>query len=589
MIDFNLKVDAMNRISAGEKLSDISAELHVSRATLYSWQKNFNAFGTSGLLPKSRRPLSSPRILAESDVNKIIDTALNNPTLDTRSLLKVIKKQGLTCSLSTVSKYLKKGLLSTPIMRKEYLLNLQDSENESTLTHDMIKGLELLSPHFAERQFIEKSSGIRFLVLIKNWRVGKKILPSLPTWYFVDLHSFHVTAIINDSDFFDSETKEYQQAFSQDSQTLGTWPEDILTPISVWWDVYGKNYGTNPIELLFKKRTFDPVTLNALSQNQNLTDIGLKIIDEPYHLPEAFIRDFELAVGPPYASMMRTLGDSLSVNAKFEKSESELTSNLLVYNWSPLQGLYPNSKVEPEDRVKLPDILLDNPIVTISRYLTSREKGKDLFISLKGLGLPFVRGEEFGARVERKRKGEYLGSIPESILKEERDKLKRIVAIEEEGDPPKFIRVDRPPKNGFQLAHQEINIKDYTNIKDPNSPIRRLSAAIPFTLVYGMLMGGKPKGRTWVCPRCKQKAMRYYKVPAPGHKESNLGYCFSDKGGCNTSTNSINLLNIKKKYLPPQAFKWMLANFDPNEYEVDIEFELLKQDRKMYRSRLRIQ
>jgi hypothetical protein len=143
------------------------------------------------------------------------------------------------------------------------------------------------------------------------------------------------------------------------------------------------------------------------------------------------------------------------------------------------------------------------------------------------------------------------------------------------------IESERLRKNAFSRVQQELDIKKHTNMKDPSCDLRKMNDRVPFKLVYEKLMDEKPKGKYWTCPVCGKQTMSYYPKPNRVHI-NNKGYCHPNQGGCGKSTNSVNLIRLKLRYLFPEALKWLLANYDPVDYGVIPTFCLSDKDKEKY-------
>ena len=567
MIEFEKRDDAVQRVLAGEPLAKVGRSLNVSRGSIYSWLKAYETDGIYGLGHKSTRPHNSSKALGDQDVERIIQRALDYPSKNIRSLRDILSGEGSKVAISTIHKYLSKAKLITSEKRIERLLDDQERKGISSLSKQSLKSLETLCPHFAERNNFEKNPGTKFLVTLKTFRIDNDLRKYIPVWYFIDLHRLMVTAIVNDDEIFDAKQDAYHQQLIPLNERQASWGEEIVTPIAVWRNVYKDALNKSGVELLFLSNLLEERVKSAIVQSHIFSDISFLITNTLSELPTAFLDDLHRLIMNIYNSARPELKNISDKKRRFHILTNEIKTGLIDYNSTPLKYIFPLSKQTPANHSLYTELIKDNPIVSISEYLLHKSEGTTLFNAMH---------ESFEEPSYKMILARY-GLDPAIFENLDADIQSTLV-------PPRygFTRPKVPKLNAFQRAQQNLRITEYTNLKT-SSDLKRLSEKVPFILVYLFLMGELPKGRYFTCPRCNNESMYYYARPKEGYKSANVGQCFKNKGGCNKTTSSINLLYYKSELSPQEAFKWLLANFDAWLWGVDTDFQLSKRDEEEYK------
>ncbi len=76
----SLKIEFVERVTKGERISALCKEFGVSRTTGHKWLKRFREHGYGGLEEQSRRPKSSPLATAEELVVSVLEARDAHPT-----------------------------------------------------------------------------------------------------------------------------------------------------------------------------------------------------------------------------------------------------------------------------------------------------------------------------------------------------------------------------------------------------------------------------------------------------------------------------------------------------------------------------
>jgi hypothetical protein len=567
MIEMEKREKAVRRVLDGEPIAKVGRSLNVSRGSIHSWLNAYKADGSSGLFPKSTRPITGSKSLGDRDVERIIQRALDYPSKNIRSLGDTLADEGSKVAISTIHKYLSRAKLITSEKRIERLLDDQERKGISSLSKQSLESLETHCPHFADRNKFEKTPGTKFLVTLKTFRIDNDLRKYIPVWYFIDLHRLMVTAIVNDDEIFDAKQDAYHQQLIPLNERQASWGEEIVTPIAVWRNVYKDALNKSGVELLFLSNLLEERVKSAIVQSHIFSDISFLITNTLSELPTAFLDDLHRLIMNIYNSARPELKNISDKKRRFHILTNEIKTGLIDYNSTPLKYIFPLSKQTPAYHSLYTELIKDNPIVSISEYLQHKYEGATLF---------YEPDEYFGKPSHKMILARY-GLDPAIFENLDADIQSTLV-------PPRYgyIRPKVPKLNHFQRAQQELRILEYTDLKT-SSDLKRLSEKIPFILVYLCLMRELPQGRYYTCPRCNKKSMYYYARPKEGYKSANIGRCFKNKGGCNKTTSSINLLYYKSELSPQRAFKWFLANFDPWIWGVDTDFQLSKRDEEEYR------
>ena len=613
------KEKAVKRVLDGENITAVSNDIGVTRGSLYTWIERYKSDGFEGLLPRSRRPESSPKSLDDDSVSMIIETTLDNPADDIRSLKLILKDEGLKLPISTIHKYLKRNHISTQKQRKKLLLLWFELEGGEYLGPQRIKGLEALSRHFAEREYIAKKSGENYYVLIEHLKTGSLPYTEIRVWHFIDLHSFHVTSVIEDQNEWGKESRKHYKKFLESNNLREDHENSYCFPIFVWWKAFMEKKDHLPITLILRNNDFFTVSKDKLSSRLRPTNISLVFKEASSTLPWAFISDFRSNFRNKYSNLTLPLSIDEPMQKRYRFFSQYIEHSLTAYNKRKLSALFPMSRATPNNRSNLPEEIKQNPSIELSHFLDSWESGKKLFPLRKNIDL--LSGDDGGwhgtsisaedsMRFGRNgRLDEFSQNNTSELyhLNKRRDSPGEMdddfsAFLSSKGDaetssgrhgrqgvPAKVMaqhelneKAEQLKKNAFIRIKQEIDIKEHTNMDDPTCDLRKMNDKVPFKIVYEKLMDEKPKGKYWTCPRCGKKAMSYYPKPNGKHVNNN-GFCHPDQAGCGNPTNSVNLIKFKLNYQFPQALKWFLANFDPVDYGIMPSFSLSEDDQKKYR------
>ena len=101
----------------GANVSALCRRFEVGRTAAYRWLKRLETQGVSGLVDRSRRPLSSPRRTPEAMEAQVLAVRRDHPTWGGRKIERVLKDQGVgdRPSVSTITEILRRhGLLDGP-------------------------------------------------------------------------------------------------------------------------------------------------------------------------------------------------------------------------------------------------------------------------------------------------------------------------------------------------------------------------------------------------------------------------------------------------------------------------------------------
>ncbi len=567
MIGIGKRDKAVQRVLNGEPISKVAKSLNVSRGSIYSWLKAYEIGGLTGLIHKRSRPHNSSSKLDDLATDIICQTALDHPSENIRALKEILFLEGFKYSISTIHKYLKIANIVSMENRVNRLLLYQEHEGVSSLSKKSLEALEKHCSHFADREKFEKLPGTKFLVTLRVFRVDKDYRNEIPVWFFVDLHRMMVTAIVDDQMTFDKKLDSQHEQLIPENSRHSSWGYEVMTPLTVWWNVYGEVLDRSSVKLLFPQSTLDEENKLKIAESQILSEIDLHIVKSFSELPAAFLHDFQSRIGKIYVNTLREVKDISDRKRRFNILTNELKDGLLEYNSTPIKKIFPMSQQKPKDRSPFSSLMIANPITKISEYLKHEYDGSDIF---------YVPGENWNSAYKNMAIASH-NFDPSIFGNLDADVRRTLLPPRSLNDKPKIQR-----KNTFQMAYQELHIREYTNLKG-SSDLNRLSNKIPFILVYLLVIGEIPKGRYYTCPNCNKNSMYYYAEPKAGHKYANVGQCFKNRGGCDKTTNSINLLYYKLNYSPQQAFKWLLANFDSWMWGVDTDFQLSEQDMDRYR------
>jgi len=587
--EYNKEI-AVKRVAAGEQITKVCHDIGVSRGSLHTWIKRYNKDGVDGLLPLSRRPKSNPNSLDKDSISIIYNTALDNPADDIRSLKKILDNKGHPFSISTIHKYLNNSKISTLGERKILLLLWLELDGEENLGAQRVRGLETLSRHFAERNNIAARSGEKYYVSIEYLQTGSQPHTEIRVWHFIDLHSFHVTSIIEDHNEWDDESRDHYKKFIASSGIREDHAWHYCFPIIVWWKAYVEKQNPSSISLILSSTDFFTVSEENLSLQLASTNISLKFVETGSTLPWAFISDFRLNFRKKYRDLTLHLSVDEPTHKRHKYFSKYIGRSLLAYNETELPALFPMSHQSPNDRSGLPDHFKHNPSIELSQFLNSWGNNSELFNTSNSqessTEWPDDSGDWYATHSENEASDHRFGrsgknSRSNAPLDIEPDD---IFHIDAEQLREREEKVEQLKKNAFKRVQQEKDIKKNTDMKDPNCDLRRMNDRVPFKLVYEKLMSEKPEGKHWICPRCGKQTMTYYPKPNGIHV-NNLGFCHHNQGGCGNPTNSVNILYLKRRYKPPQALKWLLANYNPEDYGVHPDYYLFDDDRKKYRHR----
>lgn len=124
-----------------------------------------------------------------------------------------------------------------------------------------------------------------------------------------------------------------------------------------------------------------------------------------------------------------------------------------------------------------------------------------------------------------------------------------------------------PRTDGMKKYRQQKTIKERTDINDPNSEIRIISAKIPMREVYEKLRAGSTIGKKWECPKCRKETLKYF-------NDTNKVKCFPDDGGCGFHGDSIQLVNVVKGFDPIKTFNWFHCNFIVQNYDIESDYDI---------------
>jgi transposase len=514
MISLEKREKAVLRVLGGEKISTVGRSLNISRGSIYSWVKAYQRKGFTGLLNKSTRAHSPAGTLDDESIDQIIQTSFDYPGENIRSLKDILEKDGYKYSLSTIHKYLKRTNIVSTDDRINRLLLYSELEGISTLSKHRLETLKTFSPHFADRLKLAEKAGTKFLVMHKRYSVGKPVTEEVPIWYFIDLRSLYVTAIVDDHLSFDPELTSKHEQFTPLNERCYPWGDDVITPLKVWWEVYGEVLERSSVNLIFLKNALGENSKSLIKKHPTLSELDIEIASSLSGIPMSFVYDFQQMDGKVYLRTRPEL-DNIGVRKRrFQILANEIKDCILDFNSTPLKHAFPMSKRKPIDGSPFDTIMLQNPSIKLGDYLTHKTEGSDLFYS---------HDENFNS--------DYMNMAlashhfdPALLTNLHEDVRETLIPPRLINNGPKIKK-----KNAFQRGNQEIQIKEYTFLKT-TSDLKRLSEKIPFILVYLLVMGELPQSGLFICPRCKKKAMVYYPKPKEGYKSANIGHCFTKKG-----------------------------------------------------------
>lgn len=140
----SLKQEFINRaLLKEEPFSRLCAEYHISRKTGYRLLNRYKKEGSSGLLPHSKKPLSSPFKTSPAVEGLLITTRLEQPTWGARKIIRYLNNKGITNlpSASTITEIFKRNnLISIEESLKRKKLIRFERENPNDLWQIDFKG-----------------------------------------------------------------------------------------------------------------------------------------------------------------------------------------------------------------------------------------------------------------------------------------------------------------------------------------------------------------------------------------------------------------------------------------------------------------
>lgn len=140
----SLKQEFINRALAKEEsFSSLCAEFRISRKTGYRLLNQYKAEGLSGLLPRSKKPLSSPFKTKPAIEEQLISIRIKQPTWGARKIIRYLNEKGITDlpAASTVTEILKRNnLISIEESLKRKKLIRFERENPNDLWQIDFKG-----------------------------------------------------------------------------------------------------------------------------------------------------------------------------------------------------------------------------------------------------------------------------------------------------------------------------------------------------------------------------------------------------------------------------------------------------------------
>ena len=571
MLSFSKKKEAIERAQAGHSIAKIARSLDVSRGSIYSWVKAHESKGDFGLLPKNTSPHHKPKSLTAEEIDKILNFALDYPRENIRALKKILSSAGDDYSISTIHKYLKKPNL---VGTQERISRLLLYNEVDYLSETRKQQLKLLCPRFADADKLATRPGSKFLVSLKKMAVGGKNKSELPVWFFVDLYRLFVTAIVDDSYSLSDIQKTQLEAWIPTAAHKDNWGTELVVPVTTWMNVFGGSSSVSPIQLVFMSNTLEERVKSRFVQEGTFPGIVIESPADNSTIPVSFFNDFQRESGKAFLNIRPELENISDLARRFSVLSGEMKATLLEYNSTPLRDIFPMSKQKPATRTHLTRQEVENPIIKVSEYIQFKFDDKSLYPE---------QSDRWGAEDAGLRESNILQSygIDPAILETLDEDAISVMTPERLG----LKRPAIPQLNSFQRARQDSRIHEYTTLRG-TSDLKRLAHRISFLLVYILLIGKLPKGELLICPKCGATSMKYYALPKPQYKHANLGKCFKNRGGCDASINIINLLHIKLDYKPQQAFKWLLANFDPWLWGVDTDFQLSTQDMEKFALKL---
>lgn len=132
----SLKEEFVRRALAKEQtFVSLCAEFNITPKTGYAILGRFEEEGLAGLLPRSKRPLTSPSKTNEFIENQIITTRLQHPTWGPRKILRYLKNKNIIDlpAVSTISEILKRNnfiSVEESLKRKKLIRFEKDFPNE---------------------------------------------------------------------------------------------------------------------------------------------------------------------------------------------------------------------------------------------------------------------------------------------------------------------------------------------------------------------------------------------------------------------------------------------------------------------------
>jgi transposase InsO family protein len=108
-----LRLRVLADLRDGLSVRDAAARHGTSRSQIYEWRARYDAEGAAGLLPRSRRPVRSPRQLDAAVEDKIVRIRKDRPRWGAKKIRAVMLRDGLPApAVSTVHQVLvRRGLL----------------------------------------------------------------------------------------------------------------------------------------------------------------------------------------------------------------------------------------------------------------------------------------------------------------------------------------------------------------------------------------------------------------------------------------------------------------------------------------------
>lgn len=114
----DLRREVLAEVEAGESVSRVCARYGISRETFYVWRRRFAAEGEPGLVPRSRRPLSSPSMLDPAVEDAIVRVRKDYPHWGPKKIAAVLARRGVSPpAVSTIGRVLVRRGMVVPSRR----------------------------------------------------------------------------------------------------------------------------------------------------------------------------------------------------------------------------------------------------------------------------------------------------------------------------------------------------------------------------------------------------------------------------------------------------------------------------------------